>query len=133
MRAKLKRDDLLFPELSFRIVGCAFEVHNALGFGFKEKVYQDALVLAFQDKGLKVKEQLYWEIKFKDTVVAKRYFDFLIDEEVIVEIKRDDKYSKAHIDQVIDYLKVSKLKLAILINFGREGVDFKRLINPQKL
>jgi GxxExxY protein len=126
---ELKRKDLLHPELSFKIVGCAFEVHNELGYGFKEVIYQKALSLAFAEKGLSFKEQMQFEIKFKEQVLAKRYFDFVVEDTVVVEIKRDDKFSKANIDQTIEYLKVSNLKLALLINFGKEGVVYKRLIN----
>lgn len=126
----LKRNDLLYPELSFQIVGCAFEVHNELGFGFKESIYQKALALAFKEKKLSFTEQVLYQIKFKEQVIAKRYFDFVVEDKIVVEIKKDDKFSKANIDQTIDYLKTSKLKLAILINFGKEGVIYKRLINP---
>jgi GxxExxY protein len=126
---ELKRDDLLFPKLSFTIIGCAFEVHNAIGFGFKESIYQKALSLAFKEKGLSIREQVYFEIKFKEQIIGKRYFDFIIDDKIVVEIKKDDRFSKANIDQTIEYLKVSKLDLAILINFGKEGVLYKRLIN----
>lgn len=126
----LKRNDLLYPELSFQIVGCAFEVHNELGFGFKESIYQKALALAFKEKKLSFTEQVLYQIKFKEQVIAKRYFDFVVEDKIVVEIKKDDKFSKANIDQTIDYLKTSNLKLAILINFGKEGVIYKRLINP---
>jgi GxxExxY protein len=118
----LKRNDLLYPELSFQIIGCAFEVHNELGFGFKENIYQKALALSLTEKKLAFKEQAHYQIKFKDQVIANRYFDFIVDEKVVV--------SKANIDQTIEYLKASNLKLAILINFGKEGVVYKRLINP---
>ena len=125
----LKRDDLLFPELSFQIVGCAFEVHNELGFGFKESIYQKALALALKGKKISYVEQVYYQVKFKEEVLARRYFDFVIEDKIVVEIKKDDKFSKANINQAIDYLKTSNLKLAILINFGKEGVLYKRLIN----
>lgn len=126
----LKRNDLLYPELSFQIIGCAFEVHNELGFGFKETIYQKALSIALEQKQLSFKEQVHYQIKFKEQVIANRYFDFIVDEKVVVEIKRDDRFSKANVDQTIEYLKTSNLKLALLINFGKEGVVYKRLINP---
>lgn len=126
----LKRNDLLYPELSFQIIGCAFEVHNELGFGFKETIYQKALSIALEQKQLSFKEQVHYQIKFKEQVIANRCFDFIVDEKIVVEIKRDDRFSKANIDQTIEYLKTSNLKLAILINFGKEGVVYKRLINP---
>lgn len=69
------------------------------------------------------------ELKREDLVYPELCFDFLIDEKVIVELKKNFNFSKAHIDQVLNYLKVSKLKLAILINFGKEGAAFKRIVN----
>jgi GxxExxY protein len=130
---ELKRNDILYPELSFIIVGCAFEVHNKIGYGFKEIIYQKALSLAFKEKGLSFREQVLFEIKFKDQILGRRFLDFHVEEKIIIEIKRSDKYSKMHIDQTVEYLKMTQLKLAILINFGKEGVTFKRLINPNAL
>jgi len=129
-RAPLKRDDLIFPELSYEIIGCAYEVFNEIGFGFKESVYQKAMAIALKEKNIPFREQVYHEVKFKNEILAKRFFDFIVEEKIIVELKRDDKFSKANIDQTIDYLKTSKLKLALLINFGRERVVYRRLINP---
>src|SRR3990172_233829 len=128
-RAPLKRDDLIFPELSYEIIGCAYEVFNEIGFGFKESVYQKAMAIALKEKNIPFREQVYHEVKFKNEILAKRFFDFIVEEKIIVELKRDDKFSKANIDQTIDYLKTSKLKLALLINFGRERVVYRRLIN----
>ncbi|HEY0030038.1 MAG TPA: GxxExxY protein [Bacteroidia bacterium] len=129
---ELKRKDLLYPELSFQIVGCAFEVYNEIGFGFKKIIYQKALSLAFKEKGLSFKEQVKFEIKYKESLLESRFFDFIIDDSVVVEIKKDDKFSKRNIDQTIEYLRISNLKLALLINFGREGVVYRRLINLSK-
>jgi GxxExxY protein len=126
---KLKRTDLLFPELSYKIIGCAFDVQKELGSGFKEAIYQKALSIAFKEKGLSFQEQVKFDIKFKEHHLGRRYFDFIVDGKIVVEIKKDDKFSKSNIDQTIEYLKTSDLKLGLLINFGREGVIYKRLIN----
>lgn len=129
MLATVKRHDLLFPELSYQIVGCAFEVYNELGFGHHEKYYQRAYAEALKLKDLKFAEQVYFPLKFKDKIVGKNFFDFLVDEKIVVELKKDNRFSKQHIDQVKEYLNVSKLKLAILINFTRTEVLYKRIIN----
>lgn len=129
MPATVKRQDLLFPELSYQIVGCAFEVYNELGFGHHEKYYQRAYAEALKLKDLKFAEQVYFPLKFKDKIIGKNFFDFLVDEKVIVELKKDNRFSKQHIDQVKEYLNVSNLKLAILINFTRTEVLHKRIIN----
>lgn len=133
MEVKLKRADLLYPGLSYQIVGCAFEVYNKLGFGFNESVYQEAMAITFLENEIKFQEQVLWEIKFGNKVIAKRKLDFIINDQVVVELKRDDKFSKRNIDQTIEYLKTTGIKLAILINFGREGVLFKRLVHPDTL
>ncbi|TSC68940.1 MAG: hypothetical protein G01um101470_1099 [Parcubacteria group bacterium Gr01-1014_70] len=126
---ELKRNDLVHPELSYKIIGCAFGVHNALGQGRQEKYYQRALAQEFRNKGLIFIEQVYYPVLFKEKQIGKNFLDFLVNNQVIVEIKKGDRYSKQHIDQVLEYLKVSDKQLAILINFGSQSVHFKRIIN----
>ena len=125
----LKRENILYPELSYSIVGCAFEIFNQLGPGHAEKIYHNALALSFKDKGLPYKDQISFAVMFKDKVVGKNILDFLVDERIIVEIKKDVRYSKIHLEQVLNYLKVTSLKLALLITFTNNGVTFKRIIN----
>ena len=67
-------------------------------------------------------EQVYYQVRFKDEIVSKGFLDFKVDEIVIVELKKDERFSKTHNEQVLDYLKRSGLKLAILINFTKEGM-----------
>ena len=129
MKPSLKRDDLVFPELSYEIIGCAYEVFDELGPGHLEKIYQRAFAISFNRKEIKYSEQVYYSLKFKGEVVGKGILDFCIDEKIIVELKKDVSFSKTHIEQVLNYLKLSHLKLAILINFTKEGVKFKRIVN----
>ncbi len=128
-KTKLKREDILYPELSYEIMGCAFEVFNQLGPGQAEKTYHNAMILVFKEKKVSFKSQVYFPVMFKDKVIGKNVFDFLVDEKIIVELKKDIRYSKVHLDQVVNYLKVSNLKLALLINFTNDGVTSKRVIN----
>lgn len=128
-KPEIKRNDLIYPELSYKIVGCAFDVYNSLGCGHHEKYYQRALTEALKEKKLKTIEQVYYPVVFNGKVVGKIFFDFLIDDKLVVEIKKGNNFSKRHIDQVLEYLKTSKIKLAILINFGSTEVSFKRIIN----
>lgn len=129
MRPELKRSDLLHPELSYSIVGCAFEVFNELGSGHYEKVYQKAMALSFQEKKLNFKEQVYYPVNFKTRTISKGFLDFEVENKVVVELKRSGFFSKNHIDQVLNYLVLTKLQLAILISFPTNGVTFKRIIN----
>ena len=125
----LERQDLIYPDLSYDIVGCAYEVYNELGPGHLEKYYQNALKTSFKLKGLSFQEQLYQPLKFKGEVIGKTFFDFVIDDKIVVELKRAERYSKAHLDQVLNYLKISDLKLALLFNFSDREVSFKRVLN----
>jgi len=125
----LKRKDLIYPELSYKIIGCAFDVYNSLGGGHHEKYYQRALAEAFTREKLKFQQQISLPLKYKEKIVGRNFLDFLVENKIVVEIKKGNRFSKRHIDQVIEYLKASNLKLAILINFGTQGVTFKRIVN----
>ena len=129
MKPIVKRTDLVYPELSYEIVGCAYEVWDELGSGHLEKIYQRSLAIVFRNKKMKFQEQVYYSLKFRNEIVGKGFLDFLVGEKIIVELKKDGIFSKSHIEQVLNYLKLSNLKLAILINFTKEGVKFKRIIN----
>ena len=126
---EVKRKDLLYPELSYEIVGCAYEVFKGIGYGHPEKIYQQAMAITFREKKWNFKEQVYYNVKFRNIILKKRFLDFEVEEKIIVELKKDFHFSKGHIDQVLSHLKLSKLKLAILINFGKEGVTYKRIVN----
>lgn len=104
-------------------------MHNDLGDGYRESVYQRALGKAFTDKGLCFAEQVYYPLIYKEQNIGKQFLDFLVENKVIVEIKKGDRYAKRHIEQVVQYLHLSKMKLAILINFGKNKIEFKRLVN----
>ncbi|HET6990881.1 MAG TPA: GxxExxY protein [Bacteroidia bacterium] len=129
MKTILKPESVIHPELSYKIIGCAFEVYNQIGPGFQEKIYQRALREAFNLKELKFKEQVFYDIKFNKTRVGRGFMDFLVDEKIVVEIKRGNFFSKTDIDQVIQYLKMSNLELGILIRFTDEAVRYKRILN----
>ena len=125
----LKRDDLVYPELSYKIVGCAFEVFKSLGYGHPEKVYQRAMAILFDEKKIPYTKEEYIPIKFRDKIINKQFIDFVIENKVVVELKKNFHFSKTHIDQVNYYMQEKNIQLAILINFGKEGATFKRIIN----
>lgn len=122
-------DKVIFPELSYTIVGAAYEVYNNIGGGHKESVYQKALFEIFKNLNLNVQQQVPYQVNFKDKTIGKNYFDYLVENKIVVEIKSNDRFSKKYFDQVLNYLIVSNLKLGILLVFGREGVRFKRILN----
>lgn len=123
------KEELVYPELSYAIIGILFDVYNKLGYGHKEIVYQRAIAASLKNIGLEFKEQVYAPVIFKNTVVGKNFFDFLIDNKVVLEIKRGNYFCKSHIEQIYQYLVVGNLKLGILIYFSPTKLHFKRIVN----
>jgi len=130
---KVHREDLVLPDLSYEIVGCAYEVYNSIGSGHPEKYYQKALALSFKKARLSFQEQVYYPLEFEGEVIGRNYLDFVIKKQVVVEIKKNGRFSKSNIDQVLRYLSVTKMQLALLVNFGLDGVKVKRIINFKQI
>jgi len=126
---KNDRSKIIFPKLSYKIVGVLFEVYNHLGPGFQEKHYQRAIVRELKKEKMPFKEQVYSPLIYKEENIGSQFIDFLIDNKIILEIKKGDRFSKNNIDQILNYLKTKKLKLGIIANFGSKELKFKRIIN----
>ena len=120
---------MVYPELSYQIIGAVFEVFNDLGFGYQEKIYQKALEKAFSEMGINYIPQSPYQVCYKGEIVGRYFVDFIIENKIVIEIKQGNYFSKRYFNQVLAYLKVSKLKLGLLINFTSSGVKFKRLLN----
>ncbi len=129
MNKMIQKQDLIYPELSYKLVGLAYNVFNELGHGHLEKIYQKAYAKELKEAGIVFKEQAPYQVIYKEEVIGNNYLDFLIEEKVIIELKRSDFYSKKYNDQLYNYIKYSNLKLAILINFTSNGVRIKRIVN----
>lgn len=111
-------------------MGVLFEVFKVLGPGHKEKYYENAIVEGLKSAGIPFKQQLYVPISFNGKIVGKYFLDFLIDDKIVLEIKKGDMYSsKQHIEQMVSYLKVNNLKLGIIAQFSNDGVKYKRIVN----
>ncbi len=122
-------DKLIFKEESYTILGCCFEVFNKIGPGHREKTYQSALRQIFIDRGIKFQEQFHIPIIINDKKIGHNYFDFLINDKIILEIKQGDAFFRRDIEQIYAYLSLSGLKLGFLINFTSKGVKHRRIIN----
>ncbi|TAL63314.1 MAG: GxxExxY protein [Bacteroidetes bacterium] len=129
----MKIDNLLYPELSFKIVGCAFDVFNQIGGGHKEVTYHKAFGLALTEGGLSYLENLYYPIKYDNVAVERGYFDYQVEEKIVVELKSRDGFLKKDFEQLSNYLNNSNLKLGIPISFGRTQVKFKKVLNVELL
>ncbi len=119
---------ILYKDLSYEIVGLAMQVHNKLGYGFLEKVYENALMVQFRGKEIKAKQQAPITVYFDREVVGDYYADILVEDKIIIELKTAEKISGAHRAQVLNYLKATGLQLAILLNFGKEKLEYERFI-----
>lgn len=119
----------IYKDLSYKIVGILFDVHNEVGFGYQEKYYQRAIAQAFVQRGIPFREQLPFNLTYREQIIGRYYLDFLIDDKIILEIKRGNHFSRRNVYQVTGYLKRTGLLLAILANFTSSGVKFMRLLN----
>lgn len=124
-----KEDKILYKDLSYKIVGLAMEVHNKLGYGFLEKVYENAMMVLFRREGIQAKQQVAMTVYFEREVVGDYYADILVEDGIILELKAAEKIIDAHRAQTLHYLKATGLKLAIILNFGKERFEYERLVN----
>jgi len=126
---EIKRKDLVYPDLCYQIMGALFVVWTEVGFGHKERFYQKAAGKEFKNRRLKFKEQLPVKIYYKKEPIGIYYFDFLIEDKIILELKVRDYFSKNDITQIYGYLKAKNLKLGLIVHFTKSGVKFKRVVN----
>ena len=115
---------------TFKIIGAAMEVDKEMGCGFLEGVYQEALGIEFRVQGIPYKAQPVIEILYKGKPLEKKYQpDFMCFGEIIVEIKALERLSGTEESQIINYLKATKLKVGLLINFGSKSLEHKRFVH----
>ena len=116
-------------ERTYRIIGCAIEVHKELGCGFLEAVYQEALGREFSIQSIPFESQPIVELFYKGQSLEKKYQpDFVCFNEIIVEIKALSALSGVEEAQLINYLKATGLKVGLLVNFGAKSLEYKRLV-----
>ena len=129
MLGNKKEKLVIYPELSYKIVGCLFNVWNDIGFGHKEKFYQNAIAIGLTDKNIDFEKEKSVKVKYKGENLGVYYLDFLIDNKIVLEIKVRNYFSKQDIDQLYKYLQATDLKLGIIAHFTKGGVKFKRVLN----
>ena len=119
---------LAHEELTQEIIGSAFEVHNTLGYGFLERVYQKALQAELVARGLSVEIEYPIKVSYKGNSVGEYFADLLVNKTVIVELKTATEYNPKDEPQLLNELKATGIQIGLLINFGRTKVGFKRLV-----
>ena len=118
-----------YSDVTERIIGCAIKVHNYLGSGFMEVVYQRALAIEMQKANLQFLREQEMPILYEDRQIGIRRVDFFVENQILVEIKAVATMEKVHLAQAINYLESFDKEIGLLVNFGSKSLEFKRLTN----
>lgn len=129
MASKLVSRDVLYPELSYQIMESVFEVHNRLGPGFSEDIYQKATALELATHNIPFEQQKTIQVFYKEHCLGNFRLDLIVDDKIILELKAVAAFIDLHKQQLLSYLKATGLQLGILINFGSKRVEYTRIIN----
>lgn len=120
--------DLEFEELTEKVIGCAYAVHNAMGFGFLESVYEKCLVIELRKAGLACRAQHSMKVTYDNEVVGDFAADIVVEDCLILELKSARSIDKRHEVQLVNYLVATGIEVGLVINFGPEKVDVKRKV-----
>ena len=118
-----------YQDLTGKIIGCAMEVHRALGNGFQEVIYQRALAYEMSLQRLEFSREHEMQIFYKDQKVGTRRVDFFVENKIMVEIKALIKLEDVHLAQAMNYVEAYDLEIGLLLNFGAKSLEFKRVHN----
>lgn len=122
-------EKIIFKEESYKIIGICMEVHNNLGAGFLEIVYKDALEYEFKKANISYEREKVYEVNYKGIILPHRFYaDFVVFENIILEVKGSDGIADEFVAQAINYLKVSQNQLALIVNFGELKLNYKRIV-----
>ena len=119
-------------ELTYKIIGCAMKVHNALGNGFQEVIYQRCLAIELEKQKITFLREKPMAIYYEDRAVGKRRADFIVENRVLIELKAVIKLEDVHLAQGLNYLQAYQIEKGLLINFGSPSLEVKRLFRKQK-
>jgi len=121
--------NIIYQTESYKLLGILFEVHNNLGNGFLEIVYKDAIEYELNRSKILFDREKEYVVNYKQTILNHKFYaDFVIFNKIILEVKSCSKISDLHIAQAMNYLKISGNQLAIIANFNRESLEYKRII-----
>ena len=124
----MKESKIVFKQLSYDIVGLAMQVRNELGFGFAEKVYENALTHLLIESGLNALQQVEVEVYFRNIRVGKYRPDIVVENKIILELKAIKHVTDLERAQTLNYLKATNFQLGIILNFARSGLQHERLV-----
>lgn len=114
--------------ISQQVIGCAYMVSNALGAGFLESVYENALAIEFSRQGIDFARQLPLRVSYRDESVGDFYADFVVEQKLIIELKALNRITAEHEAQLLNYLKATELNVGLILNFGTPRLGVKRIV-----
>ncbi|MDE3066121.1 MAG: GxxExxY protein [Verrucomicrobiota bacterium] len=130
--------ELLYKDEVFKLIGFCMEIHRELGKGHDEVIYKDALVVELQRAKIPFARELKYEVRYKGVILPHHYqADFVVWNKILFEAKAVETLTEAYVKQVLNYLAASKLELGLLVNFGADSLEWKRVVlsrsKPQPL
>jgi GxxExxY protein len=121
--------EFLYREDTHRLIGLCMEIHRELGKGHDEVIYKDALVVELNRASVPFARERKYEVNYKGVVLPHFYYaDFVVLDKILFEAKAVEKSTDAHVKQVLNYLAASKLRLGLLVNFGGDSLEWKRVV-----
>ena len=123
--------NMLHEDITEHILAASFDIMHELGHGFLESVYERALSIALQSRGITVQAQAPIKVKFRGQSVGEFFADLLVDNKVLIELKAVKALAPEHQAQVINYLKATGIEVGLLINFGAPKLDYHRLVRTK--
>lgn len=129
----MRNTELAHEELTDKIIGAAMRVSNTLGCGFLEKVYENAMVMELEHRGLQVAQQVPIRVAYRGRTVGDYQADLIVERTVLVEVKATLEHHDVFIAQTLNYLRATQLPVGLLMNFGRPRLRWKRLVLAESL
>jgi len=123
----MKENKLLHEKLTHDILACCFEVSNDLGCGYLESVYQNALSVALDERGIGYQKEAALDVRFHGQVVGQFYADIVVEKSIILELKAVKSLVSEHFAQTLNYLHGTGIEVGLLVNFGKPKLEYRRL------
>ena len=131
MDFRITGGNMIYSELTYRIIGCAMKVHTTLGCGFQEVIYQRALKVEFGLRHIHNEREMEMNIFYEGVNIGTRRVDFFVENKIMVELKAVAELDDLHLNQAMNYLEAYNLPIGLLINFGNRSLQYKRVYNTK--
>ncbi len=122
------REEYKYSEITEKIIGCAMKVHRWFGPGFPEMIYQRSLLIELEILRLDSKAEVEKDVFYNEMLVGKRRLDIIVEQNILVELKAISELDNSCYNQIINYLRVFKMEVGLLLNFGTPSLQFKRFV-----